>query len=253
MSATKPLRIALRRARSSRHTGARRQGRRLRAPACGVVRPALSATSPAQPRTSSYGSSVGRSASPRTVEYRAHNGLRPPRRGLAPRPGTRGHNNPPLPLVISPHGRGGQGSSNATFWGTLPDDRRLRRRQPGREWAAASTAFSYGYRGQIDDLARMPAIVEEQRCHGCTSTSAAFTPSGSSMGGQETLLLVARHPSLLAGAAALDSVTDMDAPGLRPAVHGARSCALLQMKMRSELGGTPGPDARTRGRRCAAR
>ena len=32
---------------------------------------------------------------------------------------------------------------------------------------------------------------------------------GSSMGGQETLLLVARHPRLLAGAAALDSVTDL--------------------------------------------
>ena len=29
------------------------------------------------------------------------------------------------------------------------------------------------------------------------------------MGGQETLLLVARHPQLLAGAAALDSVTDL--------------------------------------------
>src|SRR5947208_2058521 len=32
---------------------------------------------------------------------------------------------------------------------------------------------------------------------------------GGSMGGQETLLLLARHPHLLAGAAAFDSVTNM--------------------------------------------
>src|SRR6266700_5449734 len=29
-------------------------------------------------------------------------------------------NNPPLPLVISPHGRGGSGRVNAQYWGNLP-------------------------------------------------------------------------------------------------------------------------------------
>jgi pimeloyl-ACP methyl ester carboxylesterase len=57
------------------------------------------------------------------------------------------------------------------------------------------------------------------------------------MGGQETLLLVARHPRLLAGAAAFDPATDMrrrydDFARLR---HGKT----LQALAREELGGTP--------------
>jgi pimeloyl-ACP methyl ester carboxylesterase len=60
---------------------------------------------------------------------------------------------------------------------------------------------------------------------------------GSSMGGQETLLLVAQHPRLLAAAAALDSATDMKAryvafPRLRGGKH-------LQALARTEIGGTP--------------
>jgi pimeloyl-ACP methyl ester carboxylesterase len=57
------------------------------------------------------------------------------------------------------------------------------------------------------------------------------------MGGEETLLLVARHPHLLAAAVAMDSVTDLarryrelaDNPGLRKL-------------MRREVGGTPTGD-----------
>jgi len=60
------------------------------------------------------------------------------------------------------------------------------------------------------------------------------------MGGQETLLLAALHPHLLAGATALDSATDMaaryrDFAALR---HGRR----LQRLARLEIGGTPATD-----------
>jgi pimeloyl-ACP methyl ester carboxylesterase len=60
---------------------------------------------------------------------------------------------------------------------------------------------------------------------------------GGSMGGQETLLLVARRPSWLAGAAAFDSPTDMprryrDFPELENGVALRRSAV-------REIGGTP--------------
>ena len=67
--------------------------------------------------------------------------------------------------------------------------------------------MSWGAPGQIADLARMPEIVaaalpelriDRERIY-------AF---GGSMGGHETLLLVARHPNLLAGAASFDGVSD---------------------------------------------
>ena len=60
---------------------------------------------------------------------------------------------------------------------------------------------------------------------------------GSSMGGQETLLLVARHPHLLAGAAAMDSVTDMTRRyGQLPLIPGGKD---LQTVMAREVGGVP--------------
>ena len=66
--------------------------------------------------------------------------------------------------------------------------------------------YSWGYRGQIDDLARMPRIVE---AHGVRVDRSRIYAIGGSMGGQETLLLAALHPHLLAGAAAFDPATDM--------------------------------------------
>jgi pimeloyl-ACP methyl ester carboxylesterase len=141
-----------------------------------------------------------------TIHYKTHDGYRRAAYVVMPNwygPG----NNPPLPLIISPHGRGVSAEKNVDRWGNLPtlgpfavvnpegQGRRFRR-------------FSWGYAGQIEDLARMPQIVrrtipwlriEPKRIY-------AF---GTSMGGQETLLLAARHPKLLAGAAAFDPVTDM--------------------------------------------
>jgi pimeloyl-ACP methyl ester carboxylesterase len=115
--------------------------------------------------------------------------------------------NPPLPLVISPHGRGLNGHANSILWGNLPGRGSFAVINPdarGRRVAG----HSWGYAGQIADLARMPEIlrttlpwlrIDRQRIY-------AF---GGSMGGQETLLLLARHPKLLAGAAAFSSVTDL--------------------------------------------
>jgi len=169
-----------------------------------------------------------------TIAYRSHTGAIRHAEVLLPSWYTP-QNNPPLPLVISPHGRGGMGSSNAKYWGTLPTvggfavvnpdgmGRRLER-------------FSYGNRGQIDDLARMPELLRRALPWVHIDRRRVFA-LGSSMGGQETLLLVARHPHLLAGAAAMDSVTDLVRRyGQLPLIAGGRN---LQAVMRREVGGTP--------------
>jgi pimeloyl-ACP methyl ester carboxylesterase len=63
---------------------------------------------------------------------------------------------------------------------------------------------------------------------------------GGSMGGQETLLLVARFPHLLAGAAAFDAPTNMAAR--YRAFHNLRFGGGLQRLARLEIGGTPATD-----------
>jgi poly(3-hydroxybutyrate) depolymerase len=141
-----------------------------------------------------------------TIKYRTHDGYR--RSAEVVLPAWYGpRNNPPLPLIISPHGRGVSADENVNRWGNLPALGSFAVVNPdgqGRRFER----LSWGYAGQIEDLARMPRIVTKalpwlrinrQRVYGF----------GASMGGQETLLLVARHPSLLAGAAAFDSVTNM--------------------------------------------
>jgi poly(3-hydroxybutyrate) depolymerase len=181
-----------------------------------------------------------------TIAYTAHDGTRRLARLLLPAwygP----TENPPLPLVISPHGRGATGETNAAYWGNLPAVGRFAVVNPdgmGRRLKR----FSYGYSGQIDDLARMPELltkalpwlrIDRERIYAL----------GSSMGGQETLLLVARHPRLLAGAAAMDSVTDL-ARRYRQLLllpydqayldeHGQAPGVNLQSVMRREVGGTP--------------
>jgi len=114
---------------------------------------------------------------------------------------------PRLPLVISPHGRGVPADDNADRWGDLPALGSFAVVNPegqGRRF----TRFSWGYSGQIDDLARMPEIVRRRLPWLRLDTSRVYA-FGASMGGQESLLLLARHPSLLAGVAAFDPVTDM--------------------------------------------
>ena len=115
--------------------------------------------------------------------------------------------NPPLPLIISPHGRGLNGHANSILWGNLPGRGSFAVINPdarGRRVAG----HSWGYSGQIADLARMPEILRTTIPWLRIDRSRIYA-FGGSMGGQETLLLLARHPKLLAGAAAFSSVTDL--------------------------------------------
>jgi poly(3-hydroxybutyrate) depolymerase len=191
---------------------------------------------------------AGTAASPLvyTITYTAHGGDRRDATVLLPA-GYTPDRNPPLPLVISPHGRGANGRSNSKFWGGLPTVGQFAVVNPdgmGRHLKA----FSYGFAGQVDDLARMPDIVVAELPWVRIDRTRIYA-LGSSMGGQETLLLVARHPHLLAGAAAMDSVTDL---GLRYAQAleiptspefvkrwGAPNNVCLRRAMSREVGGTP--------------
>ena len=150
------------------------------------------------------------------------------------------HRDPALPLVISPHGRGIEARANLHFWGGLPAFGPFAVVSPEGQ-GRVLTRYSWGWKGQIDDLARMPAILKRKLPWLHVDPHRIYAV-GSSMGGQETLMLVARYPHLLAGAAALDSDTDMRAryyafPHLRRGLD-------LQALARDEVGGTPATAAR---------
>ena len=91
------------------------------------------------------------------IRYRSHTGAERDAYVLLPR-WYGGPRTPAIPLVISPHGRGRDGASNARLWGDLasiggfavvsPDGQGNRLRK-----------MSWGAPGQIDDLARMPDIL----------------------------------------------------------------------------------------------
>jgi poly(3-hydroxybutyrate) depolymerase len=142
---------------------------------------------------------------------------------------------PAIPLVISPHGRGVNGAYNLRFWGNLPAQGKFALVSPDGQ-GRRLPLYSWGYRGQVDDLARMPELarkafpwlrVDRHRIYAI----------GDSMGAQEALLLAARPGAGVAGVAAFDPVTDMGAryrqwfvtPGLQR----------LPAKARLEFGGTP--------------
>ena len=167
--------------------------------------------------------------------YRAHNGV--PRFAVLVAPARYGPSNPsaPLPLVISPHGRGVRAVTNARMWRDLPARGDFAVICPGG-MGRRLPLHSWGWRGQIDDLARMPALLRNARPWLRFDPGRIFAVGGS-MGGHETLLLLGQHPRLLAGAVAFDSVADF---GLRFQQF-ARSPrgAMLQALARIEVGGTP--------------
>jgi poly(3-hydroxybutyrate) depolymerase len=169
------------------------------------------------------------------VRYRAHNRLPRPAIVLVPSQYGPAHRPPPLPLVISPHGRGVRAQGNAGLWGDLPARGNFAVLCPGG-MGRRIPLDSWGYRGQIDDLARVPDIavetlpwlrVNRERIYGV----------GGSMGGQEILLLLGQHPHLMAGVAAFDSVANFyrryrefaELPNGR----------VVQATARFEVGGTP--------------
>jgi len=194
---------------------------------------------PTPPPSAATAASVSTRVRLLDLSYTAWNGSRRSAYVLLPRwYGPR--NDPPLPLVISPHGRGVSARRNARIWGDLPARGPFAVVNP--EGQGRRTAlYSWGDRGQVADLAHMPRLlsrafrwlrIDRRRIY-------AF---GASMGGQETLLLVARHPRLLAGAASFDADTDLalryrDFVRLR---HGRR----LRAMMRREVGGSPRSEPR---------
>jgi len=172
-----------------------------------LVLGAAAARAPAAEQATAAAQAQGFSKLVRTklIHYRAHNGQIRSAILLLPRWYTK-RDNPPLPLIISPHGRGVSARSNALNWGGLPAAGMFAVINPAGQGRRLSR-HSWGFHGQVTDLARMPGIVR-QALPWVRIDRKRIYAFGSSMGGQETLLLAARYPYLLAGAAAFDSVTD---------------------------------------------
>jgi pimeloyl-ACP methyl ester carboxylesterase len=180
------------------------------------------------------------------IHYRAHNGKRRSAYVVLPAwYGPRKH--PRLPLVISPHGRGITGRANARLWGALPARGGFAVVSPDGQGRVLALQ-SWGALGQIDDLARMPRILHHALPWLHVDQRKIYAVGGS-MGAQESLLLLARHPHLLAGVAAFDAVTDFalqyrEFPHLGcdkrclAQLHGAFG-DMLQGMARHEVGGSP--------------
>jgi poly(3-hydroxybutyrate) depolymerase len=170
------------------------------------------------------------------IRYRAHNGV--PRWAVLVGPARYGPGSPspPLPLVISPHGRGVRARTNASLWRGLPGQGDFAVVCPGG-MGRRLPLHSWGWKGQIDDLARMPSILRAARPWLRVDPQRIYAVGGS-MGGQETLLLLGRRPRLLAGAVAFDSVTDFFRRYADFTLLG-RKGRTLQELARLEVGGTP--------------
>jgi dipeptidyl aminopeptidase/acylaminoacyl peptidase len=169
------------------------------------------------------------------VRYLANNGVGRRAYIVLPSDVRPGHASERLPLVVSPHGRGIRPLDDVALWGNLPALGRfalLCLEGQGRKLVL----YSWGWRGQIDDLARAREIAVET-LPWLHIDRLRFYAVGGSMGGQETLLLVAKYGRRLAGAAAFDSATDMTLRyrdfGVLPNGTTLRRLAVL------ECGGTP--------------
>src|SRR5712691_874330 len=171
------------------------------------------------------------------ISYRAHDGVS--RRAYLILPAWYGPlKHPPIPLVISPHGRGVGAWANIRRWGDLPARGGFAVINPEGQ-GRKLTLFSWGDPGEIRDLARMRRIAERALPWLRIDPRRVYA-FGGSMGGQETLLLAARFPRLLAGAAAFDAATSMAAR--YRAFDRLRFGDGLQRLARLEIGGTPTSD-----------
>ena len=151
---------------------------------CGVASTALAAAAVFLPGEQPAATGASRSSDlvrVHAVRYIAHDG-RPHRALVAVPAAYEPGRDPPIPLVIALHGRGATAESMLPRFGDLPavgsfavvspegQGRRLRR-------------FSWGYSGQIDDLAKMPRIVERALPWLTVDRERVFA-FGTSMGGQ---------------------------------------------------------------------
>jgi dipeptidyl aminopeptidase/acylaminoacyl peptidase len=142
----------------------------------------------------------------------------------------------PLPLIISPHGRGVAPIGVASRWGCLPSLYGFVVVCPAGEGVHVH-ANPWGAPGDIADLARMPAIVQRELPWLRIDRRRIYAV-GASMGGMETLLLAARHPNPLAAAVAMDAVVDLRGRYYEM-LASRRSGDHVQDKLCCEVGGTP--------------
>jgi poly(3-hydroxybutyrate) depolymerase len=170
-----------------------------------------------------------------TVRYLAHNRIGRPAIVLAPAEFGPQRRSPPLPLVICPHGRGVLPRAAASLWDGLPGRHGFVVICPGGQGRRLSL-HSWGYRGQISDLARMPDIAERTLGWLRIDKRRVYALGGS-MGGQESLLLLGQYPQRLAGVAAFDSVTNFYRRYYDFGI--TRGRAGLRAIARVEVGGTP--------------
>jgi pimeloyl-ACP methyl ester carboxylesterase len=201
------------------------------APDALVVQQALLTTRPARVLTIAYTTHGGHS---RKAYVQVPDGYGPGR-------------NPAIPLVISPHGRAVDGKINTRRWTNLPTLGNFAVISPDG-YGRRLPLHSWGWRGQIDDLARMPDIVERQLPWLHVDRRRIFAVGGS-MGAQETLLLAGEYPALLAGAVAVDGPADFalqyhNFPRLKCDAEclsrGWGPIGLAKQKLaRREIGGTP--------------
>jgi pimeloyl-ACP methyl ester carboxylesterase len=146
-----------------------------------------------------------------------------------------GSRQPALPLIVCPHGRNTSPESTARRWRDLPARGGFAVVLPAGQGRVLQLD-SWGYPGQIDDLARMPQLVE-RAVPGFHYLRKRLYAVGESMGGQEVLLLLARHPHLFAGVIAFDPAVDMVSRYYAlPSVFAGVS---TQHKVVQEVGGTP--------------
>ena len=181
-----------------------------------------------------------------TISYRTHDGHRRNAYVLLPH-GYRRGTHEAIPLVISPHGRAVDGEINTRRWGKLPTLGNFAVVNPDG-YGRLLPLHSWGYSGQISDLARMPDIVEADLPWVHIDRTRLYAVGGS-MGAQETLLLAGRYPHLLAGAVAVDGPADFalqyeNFPRLkcdkRCLARGWGQIGAAKQKLaRKEIGGTP--------------
>lgn len=131
------------------------------------------------------------------------------------------------PLMIVSHAAGYSAEDTAAYWGDLPSRRGFIAVFPvghGRKL----DLYSFGWQGQISDLAQMPEIVDGI---GYKVDPQRIFAAGVSMGAQESLLLAGMYPELISGVAAFSALTDL---GLVHAHEGP-----LSQTIEDEAGGAP--------------